>query len=450
MGEAERQWGSARWALLAAVALTAGILVITFAKTGFGVFGDGVGYYAPLRSLAFDRDWRIDDEVTRWAPGRWPHPIPAYSKYPIGMALVLAPFFALGHLLALGLAAAGVDVTVDGYSWPYELAYCVGSALLGVGGLLAAASVARELAGRGAALVAVLGVWLASPLFYYLAFEPSMAHAVSEAWVSLALCLALTGKWRSEPRLAVALGVALGLAALTRPQEVLFVLTIGYWAIWPPRSFDGPDGARPSSRSTAAMLAIAAVSALLVASLQIAVYVGTFGSLAAVPYFHEAAAAERGPTFAWLHPRIAEVLCSPLHGLFAWHPLTLVAVAGLVVLARRDRALAVGLGIGWLAQVWLVGAWHDWWQGAAMGGRMFASSSFAFVIGLAALWRELSSRLVRALMGAAVAFAALWNLGLAAQFRVGLLPAESPVSLAQMAHGQVELLAHVLAKLSGS
>ncbi|MFN7955815.1 MAG: hypothetical protein U0610_29140 [bacterium] len=450
MGETERAWGAARWVWLAAAALTAVILTATFAKTGFGVFGDGVGYYAPLRSLAFDRDLRIDDEVARWAPGRWPHEIPTYSKYPIGTALVLTPFFALGHGLALGLAAAGVNVTADGYSWPYELAYCLGSALLGVAGLLLAAQAARRIAGRGGALVAVLGVWFASPVFYYLAFEPSMAHAVSEALVSLTLYLALTRDWRGRPREAATLGAALGLAALTRPQDALFAVTIGCWGIWPPRSLDGRDVAHPGRRSTATMLGIAAAAALGVALIQVAVYAWTFGSVAAVPYFHEAAAAERGPTFAWLHPRIGAVLFSPLHGLFAWHPLTLVAVAGLVVLAYRDRGLGAGLLLGWLAQLWLVGAWHDWWQGAALGGRMFASSSFAFVLGLAALWRELPSRVARSTLAALTALAALWNLSLAVQYRLGLLPAESPVSLARMARGHLELLARALAKLAGA
>jgi hypothetical protein len=448
MGPDERVKPMARWTWLVASAFTALLFAASFAKTGFGVFGDGVGYYAPLRSLVFDHDLVIADEVTHFAPERWPHPIPTHGKYPIGLAVVLAPFFALGHGLTVVLRALGAEVTADGYAWPDELGFCAGSAFLGWLGLVATLKAARRLTGERAALLGVLGVWFASPLFFYLTIETSMAHAVSQALVSLSLYLALTRDWTREPRAAAQVGATLGLAILVRPQDGLFALTLGVWALWPPRSFgDRREGGSPSK---AAGPWIAAAIALAIAMLQVAVYVVAFGSLAAVPYFHEASAAGRGATFDWLHPRLGAVLFSPLHGLFSWHPLTLLAVIGLGVMVRRDPRLALGLALGWLAQLWVVGAWHDWWQGASLGGRMFASSSFAFALGLAALWDELGSPPGRAVAIVVTALAALWNLSLAAQYRLGIIPAEAPVSLERMASGHVEVLHRVLARVLGS
>ena len=431
---------------LAASLLSASIFVASFAKTGFGVFGDGVGYYAPLRSLVFDHDLVISDEVARFAPARWPHPIPTHSKFPIGLTLLLAPFFVAGHVLAAVLSAAGVAVATDGYSWPYELAYCAGSFALGWLGLVAAWRAARLVAGERAALLAVLGVWFASPLFFYLLIETSMAHAVSQALVSLTLYVALTRDWRREPRAALAVGAALGLAALVRPQDGLFAVTLAWWAVFPPRSVsavESPPAGPPRG------LVVAGVAAVAVAATQALVWMLSFGSLAAVPYFHEAAAAGRGATFEWLRPRVGAVLFSPLHGLFAWHPLTLLAVLGWVALARRDGRLAAGLALGWLAQVWVIGAWHDWWQGASLGGRMFASSSFAFVLGLAALWQTLATRAGRALGAGVTAGAVMWNLSLALQYRLGMIPAEEPVSLLRIASGHLEVLHRIAARVVG-
>ncbi len=438
----------ARRAWLAASLASAAIFAASFAKTGFGVFGDGVGYYAPLRSLLFDHDLAVADEVARFAPQRWPHPVPAHSKFPIGLSLVLAPFFVAGHVLASVLALAGVAVTTDGYSWPYELAYCAGSFALGWLGLVAAWRGARLVAGERAALLAVLGVWFASPLFFYLLIETSMAHAVSQALVSATLYVALTRDWRHDPRASAAVGALLGLATLVRPQDGLFALTLGCWALFPPLASPRGDGA-PSRRGVPRGPGIAALVAAGVVSVQVLVYVASFGSLSAVPYLHEAAAAGRGLTFDWLHPRLGAVLVSPLHGLFSWHPLTAVAVLGWAALARSDARLAAGLALGWLAQLWVIGAWHDWWQGASLGGRMFASSSFPFVLGLAALWQTLAGRAGRLAGAAVTAAAAAWNVSLAVQYRLGMLPAEAPVSWLTMARGHVELVHRIVARVAG-
>lgn len=447
MGSGSSSSPLARRVWLAASLFSAALFAASFAKTGFGVFGDGVGYYAPLRSLTFDHDLGVADEIARFAPERWPHPIPEHSKFPIGLSLVLAPFFLAGHLLAAALAVAGVAVGTDGYSWPYELAYCAGSAALGWLGLVAAWRSARLVAGERAALLAVLGVWFASPLFFYLLIETSMAHAVSQALVSVTLYLALTRDWRHDARAALAVGASLGLATLVRPQDGLFAITLACWALFPPLR---AKGEAPSLRAGLPRgLAIAALAAGAVAALQVVVYRLAFGSLEAVPYFHEAAAAGRGATFAWFHPRVAAVLFSPLHGLFSWHPLTSLAVLGLIVLARTDLRLAVGLALGWVAQVWVIGSWHDWWQGASLGGRMFASSSFAFTLGLAALWQALGSRAGRAVGAFATASAVAWNVSLALQYRLGMIPAEAPVSLTGMASGHLELLHRLVARVAG-
>src|SRR5690349_24610278 len=100
------------------------------------------------------------------------------------MSLVLAPAMAAGQVLALGAQALGAHVTADGYSWPYELAFCAASALASIAGLVLAHRAARRVAGTEAALLAVVGVWFASPLFYYAVIETSMAHALSQALVS--------------------------------------------------------------------------------------------------------------------------------------------------------------------------------------------------------------------------------------------------------------------------
>ncbi|MBN1269456.1 MAG: hypothetical protein JXB04_07710, partial [Kiritimatiellae bacterium] len=131
-------------AFVIALAVTLLAFGVHFGLVGFGVYSDGLGYYAPLRSLVFDHDLRVDDEYAYFAGtasafgggARFAGRPPEYSVYPIGMGLVLSPFFGLGHLFTLALRGLEPDMALDGYAWPYEFFYCIGSILFGVAGLM--------------------------------------------------------------------------------------------------------------------------------------------------------------------------------------------------------------------------------------------------------------------------------------------------------------------------
>ena len=52
------------------------------------------------------------------------------------MAVVLSPFFFIGHIVALFLQKWGVSVAANGFSWPYEFFYSTGSVILGIAGIV--------------------------------------------------------------------------------------------------------------------------------------------------------------------------------------------------------------------------------------------------------------------------------------------------------------------------
>jgi hypothetical protein len=212
---------------------TLGVFGVYFYMAGsIGIYSDGIGYYAPLRSIVFDGNLDVSNEYHHFASStskfsgevRWPFPIPQYSKYTIGMALVLSPFFFIGHLVALLLEVLGVPIATNGLSWPYEFFYSIGSLILGLGGMYLSYRAAQLKFGSFPAIVAVVGVWFGSSLFYYLAIVPSMSHAVSQFLVSAFLYLTLIRDWTQEKRTGLLMGFLLGLAALVRPQNVLFVV----------------------------------------------------------------------------------------------------------------------------------------------------------------------------------------------------------------------------------
>ena len=120
-------------------------------------------YFAYLRSLWFDHDVSFENEYQHFydagiAQARGFHETflertteagRRINFATLGCAIVWAPFYALGDLVARALAAAGRPVTADGYSWPYIAAVAYGSAAYGALSLVLAMRSARLLARGG-------------------------------------------------------------------------------------------------------------------------------------------------------------------------------------------------------------------------------------------------------------------------------------------------------------
>lgn len=438
---------------IGAIVITLVIFLLKFCLTGFGVFGDGIGYYAPLRSLLFDGDLKVLNEHEFYSQSasifggavRSTGSGVEYSKYTIGMGLILLPFFAIGHLVALALGLIGVNVEANGLSWPYELFYCLGSIGLGITGLWLSYRTARHYFSPTACAIAVGGIWFASPLTYYLLIEVSMSHAVSQFLISFFLYFCITKPWQKERRLQIALGGILGIAALVRPQDVLFIIVpvlIGWLGI---EENLNNQTKKINFRDLFKFQYLSAIALILGVTLlmqlpQLLIYIWQYGGLNRIPYLEEGKARGYGGSFHWFQPAIFQVLFSGYRGLFTWHPLTLLAVIGLGLLAKKMARLAYILLIAVGLQVYVISAWWCWWQGASVGGRMFANCTLIFVFGLAALWDYFPGRSWKKWGIGISCFLTFWNVLIILQYQSAMIPPEDPITLSQLYQNQFKVI----------
>ena len=78
----------------------------------------------------------------------------------------------------------------------------------------------------------------------------------------------------------------------------------------------------------------------------------------------------------WTNPSVMGLLFSLNHGLFSWHPITIIAIFGfttiLALQREKERDIFLFLCIAvFILQTYVNASASDWWAGNAFGSRRF-------------------------------------------------------------------------------
>lgn len=421
---------------------------------------DEVQYYAYLRSVYFDGDLDFRNEYEHFAQIGQQQTPPDSSVYnallradalnpnpvtgklrnvaPVGSAIMWSPGFVAADLLVRAADALGAGIPADGYSRPYIWAVCFMSALYALGGLLLTYRLARRFAGAFAAALAVIAIWLATPLVMYTFILMPWSHPVGFFLFALFLTIWLRGGGALAPRRAARspgdwalLGLVGGMMTITREQLGLLLLLpavealAAYVALARERRWDEVRRLLGGHALFVAVLALALLP-------QLAAYQVLNG--------RPLPSATVGGKLFWCSPHLIDTLIDydprpsalcPVpqditagfppfaHGAFLWSPILVPALLGLALLWRRDRLLAALLLLGFFAQTYINGAFGTTWHlTRSFGFRRLIECTPIFALGLAALIERLRARSGRTLPALAAVLLIYWNIGLIAQWTI--------------------------------
>jgi hypothetical protein len=364
------------------------ILGIIRFDLGYGrnfVHLDGIGYYAYLPATFIDRDLTFETlsensfsgTIPIWTGIQRYEPNGLYfNKYPIGVAVLLLPFFALAHGLSL---IAGLPS--DGYSTVYQYMAALGGLAYTICGLALLVKLLRRQFSERVALLTIICITFGTNLFNYATYDSTMSHAFSFFLVTA--LLAMIPRWYERPTLArsALLGLIAGLIVLTRNTNALFLFCFPLYGVLRPE-----DGRQR-------------IKLLWGHRLQLATLAGV-GALVLLPqlyYWHSITGhwivkSYQGEGFDFLAPQLLNVLFSTQKGLFFWSPLLLLASAGFWPMRRLAPAYLLSGLLALALFTYLIASWHEWQFGWSYGHRAFIDGLSIFALGLASLLASLRGK----------------------------------------------------------
>jgi hypothetical protein len=395
---------------------------------------DAVEYYSHLRSLYFDHDVDFADEFQHFGIlERWDKRQPTVTGhrrtiFSVGPALLWMPFYAVGD--ALARVRGEVE---EGYSDWHIRSVMLASLVYGVVGLLLLYGVLRDVAGRAAVFWTLLLLQYATFLYWYVAYEPVMSHALSFFVAAATLAAWWPRRHGLGVAWAVALGLLIGVAATVRWQNGVLLLL-------PAATLTRELWRRPASAIGKGLATLVAFA--IAASPQLLAWKAIFGSYVLLEPPH-------GRDFLRLsHPYLLETFFSSRHGLLYWSPVLWAGFLGVFALLRRSVFTGLAVLVPLTVMSYVNVCSGDWWAGGSFSNRRFDSVLPFLALGLALSLEavlRLAARRPGLVLAGLLAPALLWNALLLEQYgRPQMLPRDLTVSFATVTENNAALLAEAV------
>ena len=337
------------------------------------VRSDVKGYYGYLQALFIRHD--LGNEAYQWEYVRHT-PTGTLNKYFCGTSLMMAPWFAIGHDIALGDPKA----PHDGLSIHEMRAVSIGAWVYLLIGLLALRALLLRLGIReGVVVWVLLAIGFGTQLMQYAALQPGWSHVHSFCVVSFFLLVVQRLVSGGSIWLSLMAAALLGLIVLIRPVNGLVLLAVPIVA---GASFV-PLLKRLWQHRPVLFLALA-VGACVV-SIQLLLWHTQIGKWFAYGY--------EGEGFHWDRPEVLKVLFGFRRGLFLWTPVLLLSLAGTLSFLGTYRRRAVWTLLYWTANVYIISAWWIWYYGSGFGARVFIDHYPVLALPMAMLLNTLGPRL---------------------------------------------------------
>jgi hypothetical protein len=345
---------------------------ISYDVSGYYLYLPAAFIYEDLRQVAF-----LDDVMEQYHPSGHPYQVFLHEngnkvmKYSLGQAVVYLPAFVLGH------AWAKMDnrYPADGFSRPYQFAVSMESLIICFLGLYWLMIVLLAYFKQRIVALTLLLITVGTNYLNYTAIDGAMTH--NTIFTLYALLLLVTHRFYLKPSflLALIIGSCIGLAALTRPTEIVAALIPLLW--WQQKVSSQQVSRLSFYKRHWPKFLLAVLVMGLIGALQLLYWKYVSGDWLVYSY--------QDQRFDWLSPHLNQGFFSYKAGWLIYTPLMLFALIGFVPLFQKSRSLFLPVFVHSLLFIYVTFSWSVWWYGGSLGQRAMVQAYAVLAFPLAAL-----------------------------------------------------------------
>jgi hypothetical protein len=368
--------------------LIAGIVFFRFVYPPINILSwDVFGYYLYLPATFIYHDLRLTDiswvnqridqyqttstlyQASAMPAGGW------VMKYSMGMAILNAPAFFIAHIFSL---VAGYKA--DGFSLPYQYGWAISGLVYASVGILMLRKILLEFFDEKVSSILLVLVVLATNYFQLTAFDGYLSHNYLFTLYTFIVWFTLLWHREAKWQYALGLGIAMGLAALVRPSELVCVFIPLLWGI------SNPANLRYKLqliRKNYLHVILLGLAAFIAGGPQLLYWKYSTGHWLYYSYNNA------GEGFDFGRPYLKEVLFSFRKGWLVYTPVMLLALTGFISLFKKNRPLFYTILVYFLVNLFVVSSWTCWWYaGGSYSQRALLSSYVLLAIPMGYLVKE--------------------------------------------------------------
>jgi len=292
-------------------------------------------------------------------------------KYTMGMSIFYAPFFFIGHLIAL-LS----HFPADGFSAPYQHALFAGNLLYTFVGIVILFKVLKKFFSEKISLLVVYLLFFATNYLITISIHGQNATPHNVLFTAYTLILWLTVKWHETPKIKyiIFLSIICGLSILSRPTEIICIAIPLFWGIFNKETFYKK---LILLKEKYGQIILFIIILLAIGSLQFIYWKIHVGKFIYTDYGDN-----YGEGMDFLNPHIWQILFSFRKGWFIYTPVMFLAVLGFIPMYRKNRPLFFALTLFVIANIYLTSCWSCWWYAFSFSQRALVQSYPVMAIGL--------------------------------------------------------------------
>ncbi len=309
-------------------------------------------------------------------------------KYSMGLAVQYSPYFFIAHLWASNSS----KYPADGFSFPYQFMLSFGSLITAFIGLYYLRKSLKEYFDDKPVALVLLLVVLATNYLNYTAIDGAMSHNFLFTLYSLLIYNTIQFYRSATLIRSIGIGFIVGLAALTRPTEIIACLIPLLWGL---NVFSKTAIKKRFSFFSTNLFKILTSIIVVAAVGSLQLFYWKYVTDSWIVYSYQ----DQG--FSWLQPHIEKGLFSFRCGWLIYTPIMGFAVLGLIPLFFKKKILFFHSIIFCSLFIYITFAWDIWWYGGTLGQRAMVQSYPVFLFPMACffIWTEKQNKFFRYFIG---------------------------------------------------